>query len=78
MISDPQVKRLYAIASSRGWSHDGVKRLLEFNYKVKSSRDLTPQQYEEICNFLENSIASDIVTMKRDPNTLDLFDEENK
>lgn len=75
MISDAQVKRLYAIAFSKRWSHDGVKRLLMENYKVNSSKDLSPQQYDEVCEFLQKSLSPDVVTMRRDPNTLDLFED---
>ena len=71
--SEAQIKRLYAIAHGRGWTHDGVKRMLELNYKVKTSKDLTLEQYDEVCAFLEKSTAVDVATMKRDPNTPDLF-----
>lgn len=76
MPSEAQVRRLYAIANTHGWTHNGVKRLLELNYKIKSSRDLSAGQYEEVCTFLENSAATDIVTMDRDLNTDDLFDNK--
>ena len=71
--TEPQIRRLYAIAKSKGWSHDGVKRMLEMNYKVKSSKDLTLEQYDAVCLFLEKSNAPDIVSMGKDKNTLDLF-----
>lgn len=73
MPSEAQIKRLYAIAHGRGWTHGGVKRLLEVNYKIKTSKDLTLEQYDEVCTFLEKSTAADVATMKRDPNTPDLF-----
>lgn len=71
--SEAQIKRLYAIAHGRGWTHDGVKRMLELNYKIKTSKDLTLEQYDEVCAFLEKSTAVDVATMRRDPNTPDLF-----
>ena len=73
MPTEPQIRRLYAIAGSRGWTHDGIKRLLESNYRLKTSKDLTMEQYDEVCAFLEKSTVADIATMKRDLNTPDLF-----
>ena len=73
MPSEAQIKRLYAIGHGRGWTHDGVKRLLEANYKIKTSKDLTLEQYDEVCEFLEKSTAADVTTMRRDPNTPDMF-----
>lgn len=75
MPSEAQIRRLYAIANSKGWTHGGVKRLLELNYRLKSTKELSPQQYGEVCTFLENALATDIVTMNRDPNTSDMFEE---
>lgn len=76
MPTEPQIARLYAIANSHGWTHEGVKRLLESNYKVKSSRELSRKQYDEVCEFLEKSTNADVVTMNHDPNTLDMFSSE--
>lgn len=75
MPSEAQIRRLYAIASSRGWSHDGVKELIEFNYKLKTTKDLTAEQYDEVCSFLEKAPAADVATMRRDTNTRDLFQQ---
>lgn len=63
MLTQAQIRRLYAIAKSRGWTYEGVKQLLE-----KTSKDLTPEQYDEVCVFLETANAPDTVTMKRDTN----------
>jgi len=73
MPTEPQIIRLYAIARSKGWTRDGVHRLIESNYGKKSTKDLTIEQYDTCCAFLEKSINADIATMKQDPNTPDLF-----
>ena len=73
-MTEPQIKRLYAIASSHGWTHEGVKTLLAMNYKIRSTRELTDEQYDEVCDFLENSPAANTSTMRRDSNTVDLFE----
>jgi hypothetical protein len=76
MISDPQVSRLYAIGRAHGWTREGIHRLFETNYHKKSSLDLSPQQYDEVCKFLETSPVADVATMKRDDQTLDLFEQK--
>ena len=74
MPTEPQIIRLYAIARSKGWSRDGVHRLIESNYGKRSTKDLTIEQYDECCAFLEKSTIADVTTMKRDPYTINLFD----
>lgn len=76
MPTQPQIIRLYAIANAGGWTHHGVKRLIEMNYKIKSTKDLTPMQYDEVCKFLESAPAADVATMNRDPNTIDMFEQQ--
>lgn len=78
MPSEAQIRRLYAIANSKGWSHAGVKQMLEMNYRLKTSKDLTMQQYDEVCNFLEKSNAPDVTAMGQDKNTLDMFGGQTK
>lgn len=73
MPTESQIGRLYAIAKSRGWTRDGVHRLLEANYGKRSTKDLEIQEYNQVCEFLEKSPAPDVATMKKDKNTLDLF-----
>ena len=73
MPTEPQIIRLYAIAHSKGWTRDGVHRLIESNYGKKSTKDLSAEQYDECCTFLEKSTVADVATMKQDPNTPDLF-----
>lgn len=47
-LSEAQIKRLYAIASSVGVSHDQIKNTIERRYGVTSTRDLSREHYDEI------------------------------
>ena len=73
MISEGQVKRLWAIARPKGWTTQGMRDLLAVEYKIEHVKDLTPYQYEALVAFVELSPAANITTMRRDPDTPDLF-----
>lgn len=51
IISEPQRKRLYAISKSNHWDDEGVKILLA-EYGFASSKDITADKYNEICEKL--------------------------
>lgn len=53
--SEAQVKRLYAIASSKGISAADVKKALMKDYNKTQAEDLTKQEYDELCKRLENA-----------------------
>lgn len=53
--SEGQVKRLFAIASSRGISAADVKKALMQDYQKTNAEDLTKQEYDELCLRLENA-----------------------
>jgi len=48
VISEPQRKRLYAIAKSAGWSEESFKEWLFSNYGYESSKDIKRSDYEKI------------------------------
>lgn len=52
-ISDPQYKRLIAIAKKNEWNNDDVKKLIQ-NYGFTSGTELTLTAYQEICETLES------------------------
>lgn len=54
--SESQIKRLYTIASNNGWSHDQVKTLLSVTHHKNSTKDLTMEEYEEVCEYLESNV----------------------
>lgn len=53
MISDPQAKRLYAIAKGAGWSDELIKEHLLEVYGLGSSRDILRKDYEAIVSHFE-------------------------
>lgn len=54
-LSDAQIKRLYAIASSAGISNDQVKAAIRKDYKKDSATELTKQEYDDLCTRLEKA-----------------------
>lgn len=53
--SEAQVKRLFAIAKSKGISVEDVKRALMKDYNKTQAEDLTKDEYDELCNRLETA-----------------------
>lgn len=53
--SEAQVKRLFAIAKSKGISVEDVKRALMKDYNKTQAEDLTKEEYDELCNRLESA-----------------------
>jgi len=54
VISEPQRKRLYAITKKSGWPDNEVSDLLK-GFGFESSKEITRDKYEEICNTIENA-----------------------
>lgn len=52
-LTEKQVKRLYAIANSAGFSTADVKKVLMKDYKKTQATDLTKEEYDEICERLQ-------------------------
>lgn len=52
-ISDAQIKRLFAIASSKGYDAVSVKKAVLKKYKVAEIGDLKRAQYDEMCKGYE-------------------------
>lgn len=53
-ISEPQRKRLYAIAHSKNVNIEIIKKHLKENYNLDSSNDINRKDYEDICNWVES------------------------
>jgi hypothetical protein len=51
LISDAQSKRFYAIAKGAGWTDESLKKWLMDNYQIDSTKKITKQQYENICEI---------------------------
>lgn len=52
-ISEPQQKRLYAIAKGTGKSDDEIKSILK-SLGFNSSREIPKSRYEAVCNLVQN------------------------
>lgn len=52
-LSESQVKRLYAIASSKNITQEQVKAVIKKEYEIDSAKNLTKAQYDALCERLE-------------------------
>ena len=52
-LSDKQIKRLYTIAKIAKKSEEDVKKWIKVKWNKDSTKDLTRQEYDEICAALE-------------------------
>ena len=52
-LSEKQIKRLFAIASSHGWTMEAVKKAVMKSYGKTSFESLSKAEYEEICEKLQ-------------------------
>jgi hypothetical protein len=53
--SEKQLKRLFAIAKSSGWTNAQVKDELERTYGITSTSELNREQYDSFTEFLETT-----------------------
>lgn len=53
VISEAQRKRLYAIAMNAGMTNESFKEWMLFQFDIERSKDITRDQYEEICKAAE-------------------------
>jgi hypothetical protein len=58
LITDPQRKRMFALAGKAGLSKEASKTLIS-RYGFESSNDVTKDKYEEICKEIESFIGDD-------------------
>lgn len=55
LISEAQLKRLYAISNAGGWKSETVKAMILKEFEVDSSKKLNRVQYDQLCTFLEKN-----------------------
>lgn len=53
-ISEPQLKRLFAIAWGVGKDEEYVKSVIKANYKYEHAHDIQIKDYDDICKYFEN------------------------
>lgn len=56
-ISDAQRKRLFAIAKNNGWKIPQLKQVLADEWEIQSTSDISPDQYELVCEYFERIAA---------------------
>ena len=54
VISDAQVKRLFAILKSSKYTEEELKSHIKETYKIESSKEILKKDYEKICNWVED------------------------
>jgi len=50
--SEAQIGRLYTIAAKSGWSKPDVDVMMATRYGIQSTKELTRQQYNEVCDVV--------------------------
>jgi hypothetical protein len=53
LISEAQAKRFYAIAKGAGWSDDELKKWLNDNYHIDSTKKITKAQYNNMVEIVQ-------------------------
>ncbi len=53
--TEPQIKRLFTIAGVAGWSNEQVKLYMEARWKIDSTKKLTREQYDQICELMQTT-----------------------
>lgn len=56
--TEPQIKRLWAIARQSNWTSDDVKAYSTKEFKIESSKDLSKAQYDKLCGWIESNPRS--------------------
>lgn len=57
IVSDSQIKRLFTISSNTLYKNDDIKKYILDNFKLSSSKLLNSDQYNALCNYLNNIIT---------------------
>lgn len=59
-VTDPQIKRLYSIASNFGWEPEEAEEMAAAAFGIKVSfAELTKKQYESLCRWIETMSYKD-------------------
>jgi len=52
-LTEPQIKRLFALARKAQWSNEDVKNYMKNNFNLTSTDNMRRDQYELICSVLD-------------------------
>ena len=72
-VTEPQIKRLFAIAHGRGVTEEHIRARIKRDYKLDHIHDLNRVQYDEVCGALEKLPLSQGSAPMREPGD-DSFD----
>lgn len=53
-ISRAQITRLWAIATTAGWTKPALKAYLEWQYQLTTTTDISTAIYEDLCEFVKD------------------------
>jgi hypothetical protein len=59
VITEPQRKRLFALAKSAGWNNDQIKNHLTLHVGVASTKDIPMAKYDQVCSALSEPPTTD-------------------
>lgn len=59
-VTQAQLTRLHAIMNQTGWTKEQVSKYAEAHYKIKSSKDLTVKQYNELVDTIMKTEPEDV------------------
>lgn len=51
-LSEAQIKRFYALIKKAAWTEEDAKSCLKLNFNVEKSSDLSKEQYDLFCSYL--------------------------
>jgi hypothetical protein len=56
LVTEPQIKRLFAIANKHNWSTDKVKEFMKLRFKIESTKELTKFNYDYLIRSIEGTL----------------------
>lgn len=59
LVSQPQLKRLYAIMNQAGQTEESIKTFIKQKFNIDSKKDLNQNQYKYLCDRLELKIQKE-------------------
>jgi hypothetical protein len=77
-ISEPQQKRLFAIASKAGWTDQEIKQYVSTKFGVQTRKEIRVKDYKEICETIETKSFNQVMGHIEKPleTIVDVFPEE--
>lgn len=57
-VTEPQLKRLFAISNKQGWTHDEIKLYIAAAFQLETTKDLDRNKYETLINVIEGASFS--------------------